>query len=523
MATESLNNPFAGYGNIVADKSKFVGRKNELKQIEQRVLGKTYGNLAIMGLPRIGKSSLVWQAVMNRKEVLIQERTIPIFLTLSTMPKAILLFKKMVSELHNEIIFNYDDDKYKNLPQKIYDETTKETDEYELKNLIQRYFKFIKRLNYKVIYILDEFDGAKEYDVADFQYLRELSYNPETKICLITTSRKTIKEIEAQNGAISNFNGIFKDLRLGVYSEEDMQLYWQRTIDIFNPDDEYKQDAEYYVGRHPFLLDFFNYNCFAKGITTKIPETAFSELKVTLLEQFETIEKTLKNEKLLNKAIELVLGPVYDVKIVDQEKLLKYDIIKMVDSKTKNQILNSDFELDENKLYFTCFSDYFSKYINFKYRISIPYWPLWTKTEKMLREIVGIYLNETFGENWESAIEVQYGSNTTWLTKFNNLKDQRTRDKSQFQNAGDDLLGYTTTRELYAIFIDSDKTQWFYKNVFISDKPKDWMKKFQKLASIRNPFAHNNSEIISDAEIATAKEYCNEIISAIEAYMAKCN
>lgn len=519
MATESLNNPFAGYGNIVADKSKFVGRQNELKQIEQRVLGKEYGNLAIMGLPRVGKSSLAWQAVMNKKEELIKERTIPIFLTLSTMPKAILLLKKMVSELHDEIILNYDDDKYKNLPQKIYEETIKETDEYELKNLIQRYFKFIKRLNYKVIYVLDEFDGAKEYNVADFQYLRELSYNPETKICLITTSRKTIKEIEAQNGAISNFNGIFKDLRLGVYSEEDMQLYWQRTIDIFNPDDEYKRDAEYYVGRHPFLLDFFNYNCYSKGITTKIPETAFSELKVTLLEQFETIEKTLKNEKLLNKAIELVLGPVYDVKIVDIEKLLKYDIIKTVDSITKNEIFNNSFELEEDKEYFVCFSDYFSKYIYYKYRTSIPYWPLWTKTEKMLRTIVEIYLKELFGDDWEACIETKYSSNATWLDKFNKLKALRTSYKRDYANAGDNLLEYTTTRELYSIFISTDKS-WFIQNVFTDDKPKDLEKKFQKLANVRNPFAHNSSEIVSEADIARAKQFCSEIIKAIEAYIA---
>ena len=60
MATESLNNPFSGYGGIVYGE-KFIGRRDSLRQLEQRILGENYGNLAIVGLPRIGKSSLAWE------------------------------------------------------------------------------------------------------------------------------------------------------------------------------------------------------------------------------------------------------------------------------------------------------------------------------------------------------------------------------------------------------------------------------------------------------------------------------
>ena len=67
MATESLNNPFADFGSIVFGQ-RFVGREKELNAIAQRVLGDNYGNLAIMGLPRIGKSSLAWQGIMTKKE-----------------------------------------------------------------------------------------------------------------------------------------------------------------------------------------------------------------------------------------------------------------------------------------------------------------------------------------------------------------------------------------------------------------------------------------------------------------------
>ena len=78
MATQSLNNPFSDFGSIVYGQ-RFVGRKKALNTLSQRVLGDSYGNLAIMGLPRIGKSSLAWQGIMTKKDELIRNKTIPVF------------------------------------------------------------------------------------------------------------------------------------------------------------------------------------------------------------------------------------------------------------------------------------------------------------------------------------------------------------------------------------------------------------------------------------------------------------
>ena len=78
MATESLINPFADFGKIVYG-DRFVGRNYELKKISQRIEGDAFGNLAIMGLPRIGKSSLAWQGIMLKKEFFLEKKTIPIY------------------------------------------------------------------------------------------------------------------------------------------------------------------------------------------------------------------------------------------------------------------------------------------------------------------------------------------------------------------------------------------------------------------------------------------------------------
>ena len=66
IKTLSTQNPFADYGNII-EGNRFIGRKSSIATIHNRVMGNSFGNIAIIGLPRIGKSSLVWNALMVKK------------------------------------------------------------------------------------------------------------------------------------------------------------------------------------------------------------------------------------------------------------------------------------------------------------------------------------------------------------------------------------------------------------------------------------------------------------------------
>lgn len=136
-------------------------------------------------------------------------------------------YKTLVSLVNDEVEFICEDVKRFDKVNLIYQQLNKVSDGVDFSLLIQKYFKFLKRLGYKTIYILDEFDSVQGFfEVADFQMLRELSTSPDTEVCLVTCSRKTIKEIEALNGAISNFYNTFKDIRLAMYSDDDFNLYW---------------------------------------------------------------------------------------------------------------------------------------------------------------------------------------------------------------------------------------------------------------------------------------------------------
>lgn len=517
MATESLTNPFADFGKIVYG-DRFVGRNYELKKISQRIEGDAFGNLAIMGLPRIGKSSLAWQGIMLKKETFLEKKTIPIYFQVGSCKDHFSFFKQMVSLLLDELEFVCNDPKLSKVVS-VATQIKETTEETEFYLLINKFYKFVKLLGFKTIYVLDEFDSVQTFfDVSNFQTLRELSISPETKLCLVTCSRKTIQEIEAINGAISNFYGTFSEIRLGMFDEDSMSQYWQRVEPFLSLSEKYKKDIEFYVGRHPFLLDFLNDYCFNNNISNDIDKIDLNEIRLELLHHLNTIEDTLNHENLLNKAIQLVVGPVYDVTKIQEEKLLKYQFLRIIDNQEKLNILGRLMGSSFQGKSYVLFSDYFTNIFEQQYIQGIDYWPLWSETEKIIRNLIKVYVEEIFGPNWEVDIEAKFGSSQNWLSPYNELKETRKRTLNLFPSASENLIDYTLTKDMYNLFISPAWKDWF-SEVFGEDK-KTWSSRFVFLAQIRNPVAHNNKEFISNEQISQASEYCKLIKKAIKEWGA---
>lgn len=84
-------NPFASVGSIVQGSS-FVGRTNEMRDLEERLMGSEFGNLAIVGIPKVGKSSLMQEALYGRSEQLWENRRfVVVWYTLKTSVDSIKL------------------------------------------------------------------------------------------------------------------------------------------------------------------------------------------------------------------------------------------------------------------------------------------------------------------------------------------------------------------------------------------------------------------------------------------------
>ena len=507
-----LINPFADYGGIVINE-RFIGRKKEIESIQNRLLGTSFGNISIVGLPRVGKSSLVWNAVFLQKEILLQKQIIPIWISFGeydsiyeTLDEIIFEIGDVLSNHHTKIELQEISNKIKTSDSSV-----------EKRRYIKRYFKFIKQIGFRIIIALDEFDNAQKIlSLQDFQFLRELSYSIETKIGLITISRKSIQELEPDNGALSNFYQIFTDLRLKLFSKTDIEMYWYRIESLgLNISLDYKLDLYEYCGHHPYLLDVLNHQVFNQITQTDIDlKDTFikniDDLRLKLYNEFEAILKLMSFEGLGDKLMQMVVGPVYDINQRETEKLLKYDIVY------KNTNGN-----------YSSFSKYFNDYLLLKSN-SIDVWPLWSEVERELRSIIKAELLESFGENWEDGfrksfgkvIESQEGEKKMKVDVIDGhnygigLIKERDRNKKLFGDlASQHLIDYTVPRDMFESFISKN---WKYYAEILGKQKNDWSTVFEHLGKIRNPLAHNNPNFLSDSDKNLAEGYCKILLEKIK-------
>lgn len=519
MATQSLINPFADYGGIVYG-DRFIGRTDSIKKITERVLGPIYGNLAIMGLPRVGKSSLAWHAIMERKEELIEIKTIPIFFEAGSCINSNGFFKKMVTRLYDELEFRCEDEKYQKFSSKIIDSLKVEYD----KDLVQKYFKLVKRFGYKTIFIFDEFDSVQSFfEKADFQLLRELSYNPDTHLCLVTCSRKTIEDIEVKDGAISNFAGTCSDLRLGMFSKEDVSLYWKHFASYWDVDETYKNAISYFTGNHPWLMDKVNSKMFNSDVSS-VEFSKFDDVKLELMEILDNLVTTIEKEHLLDSAIQVVVGPYYNTDQKQIEKLLKYEFVKKVSPEYK-KLLFSGMEVGPSwdGYCYICFSDYSTLDFYRRYYANVPYVSLWSETENLLRYCVKEFLKANFSDDWENELAISLKNIPPfptfpfdkWKSNLNSLKNNREKMIQNFPTMnGGHLVDFTLTAQIFDLFIRPN-WKWFNTHIFRGNRD-EWNTKFEFLTTLRNPVAHNNVIGNMEEEIRIAREYCQDVSTSIK-------
>ena len=512
-----LQNPFADYGGIII-KDRFVGRKKEIETIQNRLLGSSFGNIAVVGLPRVGKSSLVWNSIIIEKEKLLSKKIIPIWISFGEFNSIYETFDDIIFEIEDVIADTEVIGKLQGISKRINESSSN----VEKRRFIKRFFKLLKQKGYRIIIALDEFDNAKNIlNLQDFQFLRELSYNIETKIGLITISRKSIQELEPDNGALSNFYQIFTDLRLKLFSNEDIDLYWKR-IESFgvNISADYKVLSNQYCGTHPYLLDVLNHEVFNQISQSDIDlkDTFLSiidDLRLKLFNEYEAILKLMTFEGLDDKLMQMVVGPVYDINQRDTEKLLKYDIVNKSDADN-----------------YSSFSDFFNDYLYLK-SSSVDVWPLWTEVEIEVRNLIKEELLKSYGAEWEIGYRKAFGrkiessSGDKQITvdvidggKYSmGLIKERDRSKKIFGDlASQHLIDYTVPSVMFDSFISKN---WNWYGAILGKQKNDWKPIFQHLGKIRNPLAHNNPNFLSDSDKNLAEGYCKIILEKIKQWKEK--
>jgi len=507
---KNIMNPFANKGRIVTGKN-FIGRFEGLRTVANTVTELPIpNNLAIIGYPRIGKSSLVMQAIIQKKECLLKENKLAIWIDFSSFSSREAFFKYLVRHSFENLKRSLKtDDEIKEKASEVL-EKGKPWD--DMKFDIEIYFETVRSKGYYTIFVLDEFDEARnkfENNTEAFKELRHLGYNAEQYgIAFVTTSRRSIREIEIQSNASSTLDGIFGKEYLGMYNETELTEYYQLYDSIgLQLDDIQKQRIEYYCGGHPYLLASLGFQiveAFKESIELDI-DVIFKKTQLQFSDYYELLIALLREDNTFTNLLQILFGPKIDVKPTDIDELLIYGLIQ------------------KGEKYFVAFSQHFQNYLKFKEReekIEPETWKLISQSEKGLRQMILKVFTEKFGENWEDSYLNKYDSIPDKKKRLNEiltmLKDAQQRDIEQYGSLALNLtlLDQTYIHQLFDYFI---LFSWddLFKTIFQKEK-KYWNEVKHSLEKVRNPMAHQKIQLLLESEIKKAEEYCKEIISIIE-------
>lgn len=490
-----FENPFADYGNIVRGE-RFIGRHESIRVIENRVINpREPGNLAIIGEPRIGKSSLVYKSIMERKEKLIERKLIPIWFNLGNYDQSKIFFRSLVTQCYDELTdLQLLTDSIKKAADRALEDELTWGEGY---SRIQRFFERIRQQDIRILIILDEFDNARNLfkgDISGFQGLRELAYRPEWRVAYITTSRRTIREIELQTHAISTFDGIFHKHYLAMFNDKDIEEYFSRLLSVgIEPTSGLKEKIDFYCGGHPFLLEMLGYEVvevFREQKEVDIDKSA-KNISQSFIDQYDRMIDLLREDGYLGKLLQILFGPVFDVKQTDIDRFLWYGLIKLIEEQ------------------YLAFSRHFQIYLQIIER-QVDLWPLWKQTETTLRQVITAVLLDKYKGNW---IEKLYKNYPNLQKIFDRCREAQQKEEKSFGSmASRNLIDFTYPLDLFNIISAEWKT---FEPVFGKDQ-NYWNQRFTLLSKIRNPLAHNREYVLQEYERRTAEGYCEEILTTLE-------
>ena len=345
---DAFKNPFCPQGP--ATRTSFIGRFGILERIETAITPDgALLNQVITGLPKTGKTSLVEQTIIQRKDELIRDNILPIKVSLARLEEGENSFLNFLCVVLNACFVGME--KLDWVTPEIqglynsYEEASKHV--IQLQALIENFFFRVSEANHRILLIVDEFDAARRLfqGAAPFHFLRELAASAEAGLYLFLTSRRNIAKIERQAG--SDFEYLFNDIdevRLGMFDEKDLDIYFSKFYDVeISYSEDFKERMLWWCGTHPYLLGRFGSEivqmcCDAKktSVTKDDVDAVGAEFENSVLINYyqKNLMPLLQDLKICDSLHQILFERTIRVSKTDVDELLHYGLIEETETGT---------------------------------------------------------------------------------------------------------------------------------------------------------------------------------------------
>jgi len=483
----------------------FFGRIKEISDLE--TIFSSVAAIHLVGPTRIGKSSLVTRVFEKNRDY---PNRLCVKLSMGECSSAYDFWKTLSLQLQEQIIeAELWDNLFERFYKRIAEVPSNSADWFtDFKLPLQSILKHIKERQYRLVLAIDEFDSVdKVFEQAShyFQVLRSIYSNPDYATSGVIVSRKRLHLIEAKCEDISTYHGVFREMTLLPFNAKDLQGVFEALAmyDIaLSPNG--KKKFEHYTGRMPYLCCMFAERMVSNqqhdGL---LDDTEVDDIFKNCLPQITQHYRDLFDRLEYDGHLETMFYLAFTSRF--PSSITKRDVETLV---TMGTLITE--EKRENVSY-VCHSKDFMTWFRLQ-PLKLPAWETMTQSEKKIKAI--------FKKEFPEISEISYVD----LTVSNDaIQDLNTRYPELGLNSGkikrycEDLaahkehptvLDVLTLSEIVNVIVNTWATR-FHKYFSGDDS---WKVKLEHIKRIRNPIAHAAIEYVSQEDLASCMQYCDEII-----------
>lgn len=486
-----MSNPFADYGTVISGE-RFIGRRDDLRLVADRVFGEgAFGSLAVTGLPRIGKTSLLAEAVRLAEPKLKPLRAVVIREDVGAFASIDELFHSLVRALIDSLR------ERGLLTEKVESRAAQALESHPITwERVRGVFQKVREAGIRAVCILDEFDAGRylfEDTPQVFHWLRGLCSDPAFKAAFVLVSKRPLPDVAHLAGFKSNYwANVLTTMTVRPFDLADMDTFQARLAAFgveVGPDTS--REIEAICGRHPYLLDTYAFHAWERVSRHEdlTPSWFRSAMREDARSYFQQVTTVLRDGPRLDDLIQVFAGPQRDLTPDDVQDLRDYGVLG-----------------DDGGSRLRAFSQGFEEYLRF-IEYSVDIWPLWRDTERALRSYLETLLTQEFGNSWPVALKK---ARPKLVTLIEGCEEKMHKEQKRFgQHAASTILAYSYPMDLYNIMA----ADWTALGEPLLGRDKQrWAVNFALLSKVRTPLAHNRDEAVEEGERGQAEGICRQIL-----------